>query len=37
MSSNERRVMKDKSSKFIRIDEGLVMRGIEFRCLMNLW
>ena len=37
MSSNEQMVVKYESSKSVRAGGGVMMRGLEFRSLINLW
>ena len=36
MPSNERKMVKYESRRSVRVREGLVMRGVEFRSLMSL-
>ena len=37
MSSKEWRVVKYESSKSVTVEEGLMMRGVDLRSLMNPW
>ena len=37
ISSKDRTVVKYESSKSVRVEGGLVMKGVELRSLMNIW